>query len=120
MRVGVLRDVIRLQQLGIFSLNVDHRKLVGGKLCYLSTAVTVTHFMTTSELNLTCKKARSSHERGSVVWQDYAIVWRRRRTHGHLDVRVSMATHPPSPFVDVDDVPVIYPDHLPSATMARW
>lgn len=47
----ILRDVIRLQQLGIIDIDVAHRQLIGGKLCDFSTAITVPHFVTTPELN---------------------------------------------------------------------
>ncbi|KAI5864218.1 hypothetical protein GGS23DRAFT_595855 [Durotheca rogersii] len=47
----ILRDVIRLQQLGIINIDVAHRQLVGGKFCDFSTAITIPHFVTTPELN---------------------------------------------------------------------
>ncbi|KAK1834584.1 kinetochore Sim4 complex subunit FTA2-domain-containing protein [Podospora conica] len=47
----VLGDIGRLQQLGIISLDIAARQLVGGKLCDLSKAITVPHFVTTPELN---------------------------------------------------------------------
>jgi len=47
----ILKDIIRLQQLGIIHIDVGHRQLVGGKLCDFSTAITVPHFITTPELN---------------------------------------------------------------------
>ncbi|KEZ41065.1 hypothetical protein SAPIO_CDS7118 [Scedosporium apiospermum] len=47
----MLKDVIRLQQLGIIYIDVGHRQLVGGKFCDFSTAITVPHYITTPELN---------------------------------------------------------------------
>ncbi|KAH0555809.1 hypothetical protein GP486_006245 [Trichoglossum hirsutum] len=47
----LLQDMIKLQQLGIISLDVAHRQLVDGKLADLSTAITLPHFITTPELN---------------------------------------------------------------------
>ncbi len=47
----VLRDVIRLQQLGILKLDVAHRQLISGRIADFSTAVTVPHFVTTPALN---------------------------------------------------------------------
>ncbi|OAP60928.1 hypothetical protein AYL99_05930 [Fonsecaea erecta] len=47
----ILRDIIRLHQLGIIDVDMAHRQLIGGKLGDFSTAVTVPHFMVTPELN---------------------------------------------------------------------
>lgn len=47
----LLRDVIRLQQLGIIQLDVAHRQIISGKLCDFSTTITVPHFLTNPELN---------------------------------------------------------------------
>lgn len=46
-----LRDVIKLQQLGIIHIDVAHRQLINGKLADFSTAVTTPHYMTNPELN---------------------------------------------------------------------
>lgn len=46
-----LRDIVRFQQLGIFGLDVASRQLIGGKVCDMSAAFTIAHFMTTPELN---------------------------------------------------------------------
>lgn len=46
-----LRDVARLQQLGIIHVDVAHRQLINGKLADFSTAITTPHFMTSPELN---------------------------------------------------------------------
>ena len=47
----ILRDIIRIQQLGIFGLDLAHRQLINGKISDLSTALTVPHFFATPELN---------------------------------------------------------------------
>ncbi len=47
----LLGDVIGLQQLGIISIDVGHRQLVGGKFADFSQAITFPHFMTNPELN---------------------------------------------------------------------
>jgi len=47
----ILREVVGLQQLGIFHVDVAHRQLIGGKIADFSTAVTVPHFLTNPELN---------------------------------------------------------------------
>lgn len=47
----ILRDVIQLQQLGIFNVDVASRQIISGKLCDFSTAVTSPHFLTNPELN---------------------------------------------------------------------
>ncbi|KAG6040296.1 hypothetical protein E4U41_000981 [Claviceps citrina] len=47
----ILRDIIRLQQLGIFRSDPAARQLIGGKLCDFSTALTVPHYVATPELN---------------------------------------------------------------------
>ena len=48
---NVLRDIIRLQQLGICNIDVAHRQLVDGKISDFSTTITTPHFLTTPELN---------------------------------------------------------------------
>ncbi|KAG5952846.1 hypothetical protein E4U53_007778 [Claviceps sorghi] len=47
----ILRDIIQLHQLGIINIDVAIRQIINGKICDFSTAVTVPHFMTTTELN---------------------------------------------------------------------
>jgi hypothetical protein len=47
----ILRDVIRLQQLGIVYIDVAHRQLVSGKFADFSMAMTTPHFLMTPELN---------------------------------------------------------------------
>ena len=42
---------MRLQQLGIISIDVAYRQLISGKLADFSTAITTPHFVTTPELN---------------------------------------------------------------------
>lgn len=46
----ILRDVVKLQQLGIVCLDVAHRQLINGKLADLSTAVTTPHYLINPEL----------------------------------------------------------------------
>ncbi|KAI0163966.1 kinetochore Sim4 complex subunit FTA2-domain-containing protein [Xylariaceae sp. FL1272] len=46
-----LDAIIRLQQLGIFRLDIGAPQIVGGKLADLSQAITVPHFLATTELN---------------------------------------------------------------------
>lgn len=46
-----LRDIIRLQQLGIIHIDAAHRQLVNGRLADFSTAITIPHFFTTPELH---------------------------------------------------------------------
>ncbi|KAI1780902.1 hypothetical protein F4818DRAFT_397175 [Hypoxylon cercidicola] len=48
---GLLRDIVRLQELGIFNMDVAHRQIISGKLSDFSTAITVPHFRTSPELN---------------------------------------------------------------------
>ncbi|KAG8416975.1 hypothetical protein J3459_013029 [Metarhizium acridum] len=48
---NVLRDIIRLQKLGIIGIDVRDVQIVSGKLCDFSTAVTTPHFLTTPEIN---------------------------------------------------------------------
>ncbi|KAI0535861.1 kinetochore Sim4 complex subunit FTA2-domain-containing protein [Xylaria digitata] len=47
----ILRDVIKLQQLGIIRIDVGTRQIIDDKLCDFSTAVTIPHFRTNPELN---------------------------------------------------------------------
>lgn len=47
----VLRDIIKLQKLGIMEIDVEVRQLVDGKLGDFSTAITMPHFITNPELN---------------------------------------------------------------------
>lgn len=47
----LLRDVVKLQQLGIINLDVSDRQIIGGKFCDFSVALTTPHFITTPELN---------------------------------------------------------------------
>ncbi|OTA61609.1 hypothetical protein K449DRAFT_406042 [Hypoxylon sp. EC38] len=47
----LLEDIIKLQQLGIFNLDVAHRQIIDSKISDFSTAITVPHFMTTPSLN---------------------------------------------------------------------
>ncbi|OTA95559.1 hypothetical protein M434DRAFT_379259 [Hypoxylon sp. CO27-5] len=47
----LLEDIIKLQQLGIFNLDVAHRQIIDSKISDFSTAITVPHFMTTPNLN---------------------------------------------------------------------
>ena len=47
----ILRDVIKLQKLGIIRIDVATRQVIGGKISDFSTALTVPHFLTTPELN---------------------------------------------------------------------
>lgn len=47
----ILRDIIKLQQLGIIRIDVAHRQIIGGKLADFSTAIAIPHFITTPELN---------------------------------------------------------------------
>lgn len=47
----LLRDTIRLHQLGIFYHDLRRDQLVDNKMCDFSTAFTVPHFMATPELN---------------------------------------------------------------------
>lgn len=50
--VRVLHDIGRFQQLGIFSLDIGLRHLMGNKTtCEFSTAVTIPHFVSTRALN---------------------------------------------------------------------
>ncbi|TWU71825.1 hypothetical protein ED733_001846 [Metarhizium rileyi] len=46
-----LDDIKRFQQLGIIQLDVAERQFIGGKICDFSTAVTLPHIMTNSELS---------------------------------------------------------------------
>jgi Kinetochore Sim4 complex subunit FTA2 len=47
----ILRDVIQLQQLGIIHIDIAHRQLINGKFADFSQAITVPHFVTSTELN---------------------------------------------------------------------
>lgn len=47
----ILRDTIKLQQLGIISLDVRRDQLIDNRFCDFSVAITVPHFLTTPELN---------------------------------------------------------------------
>jgi hypothetical protein len=47
----VRRDLILLQQLGIFSIDIAHRQLIDWKIVDFSLAVTTPHFLTNPELN---------------------------------------------------------------------
>lgn len=47
----VLRDIIKLQKLGIIQVDVAIRQLIDGKLSDFSTAITMPHFITNPELN---------------------------------------------------------------------
>lgn len=47
----ILRDISKLQQLGILGFDVAARNIINGKFGDFSTAITVPHFLTTPELN---------------------------------------------------------------------
>ena len=47
----ILRDVIKLQQLGIIRIDVTTRQIIDDKISDFSTALTIPHFLTTPELN---------------------------------------------------------------------
>ncbi|KAJ8131268.1 hypothetical protein O1611_g2357 [Lasiodiplodia mahajangana] len=47
----ILRDVIKIQQLGIINIDVATRQIIDEKLGDFSTAITVPHFLTSPELN---------------------------------------------------------------------
>lgn len=47
----LLRDIVKLQKLGIMQIDVAVRQLVDGRFSDFSTAVTMPHFMTSPELN---------------------------------------------------------------------
>ena len=47
----ILRDVIKLQQLGIIRIDVATRQIIDDKISDFSTALTIPHFLTTPELN---------------------------------------------------------------------
>jgi hypothetical protein len=47
----LLRDVVRLQQLGIIRVDVAHRQIINGKLSDFSTAITTPHYVINPELN---------------------------------------------------------------------
>ncbi|KAF2969474.1 hypothetical protein GQX73_g4134 [Xylaria multiplex] len=47
----ILRDIIKLQQLGIIRIDVATRQIIDDKICDFSTAVTIPHFITNPELN---------------------------------------------------------------------
>ncbi|KAK9437949.1 hypothetical protein VB005_08954 [Metarhizium brunneum] len=48
---SILRDIIRMQKLGIIGIDVMDVQIVSGKLCDFSTAITTPHFLTTPEIN---------------------------------------------------------------------
>lgn len=48
---SILRDIIKLQKLGIIGVDVRDVQIVSGKLCDFSTAVTTPHILTTPEIN---------------------------------------------------------------------
>lgn len=47
----MLRDIIRLQKLGIMQMDVAIRQIIDGKIGDFSTAITMPHFITSPELN---------------------------------------------------------------------
>ncbi|KAM0548515.1 hypothetical protein ACHAPJ_009838 [Fusarium lateritium] len=47
----IIKDIIRIQQLGIVNMDVAHRQIINGKLSDFSTAVTIPHFITNPEMN---------------------------------------------------------------------
>lgn len=47
----ILRDITRLQQLGMIDIDVAHRQFINGKISDFSTAITIPHFLTNPELN---------------------------------------------------------------------
>lgn len=47
----VLRDIIKLQKLGIMQIDVGIRQMIDGKIGDFSTAITMPHFITSPELN---------------------------------------------------------------------
>ncbi|OTB03976.1 hypothetical protein M426DRAFT_262659 [Hypoxylon sp. CI-4A] len=47
----ILQNIISLQQLGIFNLDVAHRQIINGRISDFSSAVTIPHFKTSPELN---------------------------------------------------------------------
>lgn len=48
---GVLRDIVKLQKLGIMQMDIGIRQFVDGKIGDFSTAITMPHFITSPELN---------------------------------------------------------------------
>ncbi|KIH87265.1 hypothetical protein SPBR_04998 [Sporothrix brasiliensis 5110] len=70
----ILRDIIQLQQLGIFSLDVRRDQLINNKFCDFSVAMTVPHFLTNFELNpkLAAEQKRAMvHEAFLIASNDY-------------------------------------------------
>lgn len=47
----LLRDIIKLQKLGIMQLDVGSRQMIDGRISDFSTAITMPHFITSPELN---------------------------------------------------------------------
>ncbi|XXG96705.1 hypothetical protein Hte_002995 [Hypoxylon texense] len=48
---GLLKEIIRLQELGIIYIDMALRQVISGKFSDFSTAITIPHFLTTPELN---------------------------------------------------------------------
>ncbi|KAL1909851.1 hypothetical protein Sste5344_004360 [Sporothrix stenoceras] len=57
----ILRDTIKLQQLGIFSLDMRRDQLVNNKFCDFGGAITTPHFLTNPELNPHLSSNDKSH-----------------------------------------------------------
>ncbi|KAH7134040.1 kinetochore Sim4 complex subunit FTA2-domain-containing protein [Dactylonectria macrodidyma] len=51
----ILRDIVKLQQLGIIRLDVGHRQLINGKIADFSTVITTPHYLTNQELRANLK-----------------------------------------------------------------
>ncbi|KAK3395000.1 kinetochore Sim4 complex subunit FTA2-domain-containing protein [Podospora didyma] len=47
----ILKDIIRLHQLGIIDIDIADRQIINGKIGDFSTAITVPHYLTTPALN---------------------------------------------------------------------
>lgn len=48
---NLLRNIVKIQQLGVIHLDMAHRQLVNGKIADFSTALTTPHYMVNPELN---------------------------------------------------------------------
>jgi hypothetical protein len=47
----ILRNIVKLQQMGIIHIDMAERQIISGKICDFSTATTSPHFVMTPELN---------------------------------------------------------------------
>ncbi|KAI0116470.1 kinetochore Sim4 complex subunit FTA2-domain-containing protein [Nemania sp. FL0031] len=97
----ILRDIIKIQQLGIIDIDVATRQIIDNKLADFSKAITIPHFLTSPELNphLTPEMISAIElETFKYALNDYlyfdAMMWDWNLDHGTQKGRISVCAFP--------------------------